>query len=157
VTDCNAVSDARSDLFWRRVDVGDPDACWPWSGGRDSMGYASTSLNDHTIRAHRLAYLIAYEDLPPLLRHTCDNPMCCNPEHVIEGTQADNIADKVARNRQATGDRVKGYPAQQRERDHCKWGHKYTPENTSVGSRGERVCRACGRRRNRELRKRRRV
>lgn len=38
-------------------------------------------------------------------RHTCDNPPCCNPAHLIEGTQAQNLADMVARGRSRTGER----------------------------------------------------
>lgn len=40
-----------------------------------------------------------------VVRHTCDNPACCNPAHLIRGTVADNVADRVARGRSATGER----------------------------------------------------
>lgn len=39
-----------------------------------------------------------------MLRHACDNPLCCNPDHLLTGTQQDNINDKVARGRQAKGE-----------------------------------------------------
>src|SRR5690606_41243895 len=39
-----------------------------------------------------------------VIRHTCDNKRCINPEHLVLGTQADNMADKVSRNRQAKGE-----------------------------------------------------
>lgn len=32
-----------------------------------------------------------------------------------------------------------------REKTHCKRGHRFSPENTRIGGRGQRVCRACER------------
>lgn len=40
-----------------------------------------------------------------LLRHTCDNRRCINPEHLLVGTNADNVRDRVERNRSAIGER----------------------------------------------------
>lgn len=36
--------------------------------------------------------------------HSCDNPPCVNPGHLRWGTIADNMRDKVVRNRQARGE-----------------------------------------------------
>ncbi|WP_363267018.1 HNH endonuclease [Cellulomonas sp.] len=38
-----------------------------------------------------------------IVRHRCDNPPCCNPEHLELGTQTQNVGDMVARARQARG------------------------------------------------------
>lgn len=40
-----------------------------------------------------------------VLRHTCDNPACVNLNHLIIGTHADNVADRVKRGRSAKGER----------------------------------------------------
>jgi len=39
-----------------------------------------------------------------VVRHTCDNPLCINPDHLLIGTHAENVQDRVARNRSAVGE-----------------------------------------------------
>jgi hypothetical protein len=48
-----------------------------------------------------------YGEIPTDRRvlHSCDVPGCVNPAHLRLGTDADNVADKVLRNRQAVGRR----------------------------------------------------
>jgi hypothetical protein len=50
---------------------------------------------------HRAAFLLAGNTLRPgnVIRHTCDVPHCFNPDHLIEGTQAENLQDAVDRGR----------------------------------------------------------
>lgn len=63
-------------------------------------------INNRTIRAPRYVYAITKGDIPDgyVIRHTCDNPSCINPDHLIVGTHADNVADCVSRNRNAVGE-----------------------------------------------------
>lgn len=55
------------------------------------------------LRAHRFIYETLVGEIPEgmLVRHTCDNRVCINPDHLIIGTAADNSQDMVSRNRQA--------------------------------------------------------
>jgi hypothetical protein len=59
--------------------------------------------------AHRLSYEIHKGPIPPtanVVRHSCDTPLCVNPNHLYAGTQADNLADMDAKGRRRTGSRV---------------------------------------------------
>lgn len=53
----------------------------------------------------RKIFLEHHNYLPQVVRHTCDNPRCINPAHLIGGTHADNVRDRVERNRSAIGSR----------------------------------------------------
>lgn len=90
------------DRFWRKVRIiADPTSCWPWLNGRTGSGYGEIHWHGKMLRAHRLAYELVNGPIPPgqLVRHACDNPLCCRPSHLIAGTHADNMADKAARGR----------------------------------------------------------
>ena len=43
-----------------------------------------------------------------LVRHSCDFRPCCNPAHLLEGTQADNMADCIQRGRHSPPPRFEG-------------------------------------------------
>lgn len=75
-------------------------------------GYLNIRWLGKTQIAHRIAYCNA-RGVPieyikgSVVRHTCDNPRCINPKHLLLGTIQDNIDDMVSRgrNRGALGER----------------------------------------------------
>ena len=96
--------------FWDSVKIGADGDCWPWTGIRKDTGYGLISKKNDKIHiqipAHRLAWIIANGVEVPaglVVRHSCDNPPCCNPAHLLVGTTADNVSDKVSRSRQPKG------------------------------------------------------
>lgn len=99
-----------SKRLWRKIARGSDDECWPWIGKCDSLGYGRINMPGNTTTGHRqaLAHRVAYEITTgenidgKVIRHCCDNPPCCNPRHLVTGTQADNIEDMVSRKRSAT-------------------------------------------------------
>jgi hypothetical protein len=93
--------------FWSRVEVRMVDQCWPWRYGVRDDGYGEYRyLNGARENGHRVAYRIANGPIAAelVIRHKCDNRVCCNPAHLEEGDHADNVADRVARERSARGE-----------------------------------------------------
>lgn len=88
------------DNFWSKIRVGAEDACWPHRGAECSGRYAHVKIDKRSYQAHRLLMMSLGHDLRDLIvRHTCDNPPCCNPKHLIPGTCSENNLDAVSRKR----------------------------------------------------------
>ncbi len=92
----------REALIWDKINRSDgPDACWPWTGAA-GRGYGWTSAGQNLVGsplAHVVAFSLA-SGLPEapvglLLRHLCDNRLCCNPAHLRPGTQSENNRDQA--------------------------------------------------------------
>lgn len=103
--------------FWPKVDRSSLLGCWEWLSYRNSHGYGQMFDGIRVLLAHRVSWILHNGPIPDGLvcRHDCDNRTCVNPAHLRIGTHADNIADKVARNRQAKGEqngRARLMPAQ---------------------------------------------
>lgn len=80
----------------------DKQGCWTWLKGKTSEGYGVVTINQVSWLAHRLSYTLFKTPLDSgatVVRHRCDNPSCVNPDHLEEGSVADNSRDAVVRNR----------------------------------------------------------
>lgn len=103
-----ALTTKERERFNAKVDrSGGPDACWPWTGAKHVFGYGRLTIRSRVTgawtqeTAHRIA-LWQETGSPPsdFVLHSCDNPCCCNPAHLREGTAKDNAQDAVQRGRQ---------------------------------------------------------
>lgn len=97
----------KADLFWSRVGKGDPDACWPWLAACDIWGYGFLNVKPTVIKSHRIAWILTHTMISSeeYVLHRCDNPPCCNPNHLFLGDNDINVADMVAKGRQSKGDK----------------------------------------------------
>jgi hypothetical protein len=79
------------------------DKCWLWKGGGHSAGYGRVYWDDKRYFAHQISYIIFNGIIPDgkVIRHTCNNPICINPKHLILGYKYENSIDMVKANRQA--------------------------------------------------------
>jgi len=83
--------------FWEKVDRGDDDECWIWTGATGA-GYGHTTIDGEKIGAHRASLKLDGRDPgDKLALHTCDNKLCVNPEHLYIGDYEDNMEDAIER------------------------------------------------------------
>ncbi len=100
--------------------------CWVWQGYcNPRWGYGHTAWRGRTWAVHRLMWTVMRGEIPAgkIVCHSCDNPPCCNPEHVWLGTDKENHIDKTRKGRHHYDKNTK---------THCKKGHEFSPENTKL-------------------------
>lgn len=80
------------------------ETCWLWTGAISAGSGGSVKLNGSTWKAYRIAYCLYVGPIPhaQLVRHSCDNPSCVNPAHLLLGSQWDNMQDMKSRGRGRT-------------------------------------------------------
>ena len=77
-------------VIWERISRRSSDECWPYEGGTFGGRYGRFSYMGKSHLAHRVVYDLTHGDLPALIMHTCNNKLCCNPKHLVPGTNSKN-------------------------------------------------------------------
>jgi len=85
------------------------NGCWDCVSHKpNSKGYPAIFRNGVAYTVGRFIYMtqvLKVNRLSPdiLVLHKCDNPLCCNPDHLTHGTTQDNVDDRNNKGRQAKG------------------------------------------------------
>ncbi|OWJ71388.1 hypothetical protein CDV50_10305 [Haematobacter massiliensis] len=93
---CTILGDEQQRLaLWARLDGKVkflPAGCHVWQGAKTPKGYGvigfGPKAQHKTLYVHRLAIWrrTGVDPSGQLVMHSCDNPSCCNPEHLSIGT-----------------------------------------------------------------------
>lgn len=93
-------------MFLNYVEIpDDANACWDWNFFKTKKGYPVFRGKNYLFACHRLSWMIFNASLIPkdmCVCHTCDNRICCKPEHLWIGTRGENIRDMLRKGRGAS-------------------------------------------------------
>jgi len=125
-----------------KVRPGMETPCLEWTARKNNCGYGSFRRSNTMALAHRVAWELANGCIPDgiCVCHVCDNPSCVLVEHLFLGTNAQNIADRDSKGRQASGDRSGARTKP--ERMFRVWDLKNSVTHPETLARGERHGRA---------------
>lgn len=90
--------------FWSKVYIKQNTFdCWHWSVATDPNGYGVFNPGKPetlSVKAHRKSYELSKGNIPDgvQVQHLCNNPTCCNPNHLTLGNQFENIQYAIKHN-----------------------------------------------------------
>lgn len=83
------------------------NGCWDWQGRINTEGYGKITIKNRQISAHRLSMRITTGYFSPyMILHKCNNRRCVNPNHLYEGTAAQNAKDRDKDKTQVRGEKA---------------------------------------------------
>lgn len=113
------------------------DNCWFFAGKLSPQGYGQLRFYEngkhHYWAAHRVMYENLVGPIPEglVIDHLCRNPICINPEHLEPVTPRENVLRGSSP--------LAGFAKQ----THCKRGHEFTKDNTTIIGKSSRRCKKC--------------
>ncbi len=100
-----ALTDSDVIRLWKGIHRAGKDECWLWLKGTTSAGYGVMGIGSRTYLVTRILWLHWYGSDPRdlLVCHSCDNPPCCNPNHLFRGDYSSNMHDMHDKGRHWVG------------------------------------------------------
>lgn len=94
-------------LFLEKINKPSDSECWEWAGHLMVNGYGQLTAGARQWTAHRFSYTMHKGKIPDglIIRHSCHNRKCVNPDHLSTGTMQDNSDDMVKAGRQCLGEK----------------------------------------------------
>lgn len=88
------------ELVKDKIVIDEETECWGWTKSTRE-GYGQIMVNATPWTVHRLSYTMNKGPIPKgkLVRHSCHNTRCCNPDHLSIGTDLDNYRDSIETHR----------------------------------------------------------
>lgn len=87
------------------ANTNEKEGCLEWAGKVHRTGYPVCS-NYGLFKSqalHREVFRLLHNYYPEVVMHTCDNPRCIKPEHLVAGTPRTNMEDMDRKKRRAIG------------------------------------------------------
>lgn len=93
--------------FWYRVESQSramANGCVEFTGCKDDCGYGRINKGGRLVRVHRAVWEREHGLIPAgmVVMHLCDNRACIRAEHLVLGTQAQNVADMDLKRRRVS-------------------------------------------------------
>ena len=98
------------DFIKNNITIDEVTKCWNWNKSLTSAGYGQFQRDKKYWTTHTFVYVQLYGEIPKgsVIRHTCHNRKCCNPDHLVIGTHKDNYHDSRDAHIKADNRRAKG-------------------------------------------------
>ena len=99
----NAASDdAIVERYFAKISRAGSASCWLWTGAISGKGHGRFWIGGGVVVvAHRFGWLINagsdVQELPEVVSHSCDNPLCQNPAHLHASTFSTNRIEYLQR------------------------------------------------------------